>query len=107
MRLTSRLLTIIAAVVLMAGCTTIAKYSLQDSLQQIGFTDRQAGCMADQLEDRLSDEDLQDLARHLRTVTRADSTGGAFSALTKINNPRVIGAATASGFSCALAPNQR
>lgn len=93
------------AAIVITGCSTVAKYSLQNDLARIGFSENMAECMADQLQDRLDGGDLQELAWHVSRLSRASGSSSALSALKQINNPRVIAAATASGLSCALAPN--
>ena len=86
------------------ACATAAKVTIEDRLQAIGLPAGQAGCMADQLEERLSSEDLQDLARYTVTLSRADSPGQAVDALLQIDNPRAVTAIGASGVSCIFAP---
>jgi len=94
----------ITAAFIITGCTTVAKNSLRNDLQRIGFSESISVCMADQLEDRLDGGDLQELAWHVSRLTRANNSQAALGSLKKIDNPRVIAAATASALSCALAP---
>ena len=93
-----------ASLLIISGCATIAKYSIKDDLIEIGIPANKAGCMADQLEERLDDDDLQDLARYMDGLSRAGTPGEALDALLKVDNPQAAGAITASGISCVFAP---
>ncbi len=96
--------TMIITALALSGCVTVAKYTIKDNLVDMGFSPGKASCMADQLEERLSDEDIQDLARYTAGLSRADSPGQALDALMKVDNARAAGAITASGISCLFAP---
>ncbi|MEQ8179776.1 MAG: hypothetical protein RIA10_15710 [Amphiplicatus sp.] len=85
---------------LSAGCATVAKATLEDRFQAIGIPQGTAVCMVDELDERLSDEDLQDLARYTIGLARANSTAAAIRSLMKIDNPRAVTAIGASGISC-------
>lgn len=89
-----------AASMMLASCATAARYTLQDRFRAIGIPADTADCMVDELDDRLSNEDLQDLARYTVSVARADSTLAAIRALMQIDNPRAVAAIGASGVSC-------
>jgi hypothetical protein len=89
-----------AAAMMLASCATAARYTLQDRFRAIGIPAETADCMVDELDERLSSEDLQDLARYTVNVARADSTLAAIRALMKIDNPRAVTAIGASGVSC-------
>ncbi|MGV6801646.1 MAG: hypothetical protein ACWA5L_06970 [bacterium] len=86
------------------GCATVAKYSIKDSLIDIGIPKNRAACMAEQLDERLSDDDLRALDRYMKSLSKAATPGQALDALLKVDNPRAVGAITASGVSCAFAP---
>lgn len=88
------------AAAMLAGCATAARYTLQDRFRAIGIPDGIADCMVDELDDRLSNEDLQDLAQYTVRLSRADTTGAAIRSLMKIDNPRAVTAVGASGVSC-------
>jgi uncharacterized protein YceK len=98
------IITIIVAMALISGCTTVAKYSIRDNLIDIGIPENKADCMADQLEERLDSDDLQELARYMSGLSRADTPGEALDELLKVDNPQAVGAITASGISCLFAP---
>lgn len=82
------------------GCATVAKVALEDRFQAIGIPEGTAVCMVDDLDERLSDEDLQDLAQYSFNVARADSTLGAVQALMRIDNPRAVTAIGSSAAGC-------
>jgi len=92
----------IAALVaaMIAGCATAARYTLQDRFRAIGLSAEIADCMVDDLDQRLSSEDLQDLAKYTLRLSRADSTYAAIRSLMTIDNPRAVTAIGASGVSC-------
>ena len=90
----------LAAIVFLSGCATVARYTLQDRFKAIGIPAGTADCMVDELEQRLSSEDVQDLARYTISLARADSTFAAIRSLMKIDNPRAVKAVGASGISC-------
>ena len=56
--------------------------------------------MVDELDDRLSNEDLQDLAKYTVRLSRADTTMAAIRSLMTIDNPRAVAAVGASGVAC-------
>ena len=84
----------------LAACATAARYTLQDRFRAIGIPAETADCMVGELDRRLSNEDLQDLARYTLGLARADSTFGAVRSLMRIDNPRAVRAVGASGATC-------
>lgn len=86
--------------VLLVGCATAARATLEDRFQAIGIPAGTAECMVDDLDQRLSDEDLQDLARYTLRLSRADSTMAAVRSLMTIDNPRAVAAIGRSAVSC-------
>lgn len=92
--------TLLAGALFAASCATVAKVTLEDRFQAIGIPEGVAVCMVDDLDDRLSDEDLQDLARYTIRLTRADSTIAAVRSLMQIDNPRAVTAIGRSALSC-------
>lgn len=89
-----------AAALMIAGCATAARYTLQDRFRAIGIPAGTADCMVDELDQRLSGEDLQDLARYTLSLARADSTLAAVRSLMTIDNPRAVTAVGRSAVSC-------
>ncbi len=91
---------ILGAILMVAGCATAARITLQDRFRAIGLPAQTADCMVDELEQRLSGEDLQDLARYTFQLSRSDSTFAAIRSLMSIDNPRAVTAIGESGISC-------
>lgn len=85
---------------LLASCATAAKVTLNDRFKSIGLSAEIADCMVDDLDDRLSDEDLRDLARYTASLSRADTPGQAVDALLKFDNPRAVAAIGRAAFGC-------
>lgn len=96
----SKIAAAILAGLMFASCATAARYTLQDRFRAISLPDQTADCMVDELEQRLSSEDLQDLARYTLQLSRADSTLAAIRSLMTIDNPRAVSAIGKSGVSC-------
>jgi hypothetical protein len=94
-----RAITLLAAAGLSA-CATVARATLEDRLQAIGIPEKAALCMVDELDERLSDEDLEDLARYTIGLARADSAIEAARSLMRIDNPRAVTAVGRSAISC-------
>ena len=98
----TRLLAIALALTLgLSACATAARYTLQDRFRAIGIPAETADCMVGELDQRLSSEDLQDLARYTLGLARADSTFAAIRSLMQIDNPAAVRAVGASGVACA------
>ncbi|NOX94754.1 MAG: hypothetical protein GXP04_06540 [Alphaproteobacteria bacterium] len=94
------IMAVLTAIVFVSGCATVARYTLQDRFRAIGIPAGTADCMVEELEQRLTSEDIQDLARYTVNLARADSTFAAIRALMQIDNPRAVTAIGASGVSC-------
>ncbi len=95
-----RIMSAALVALMLAGCATAARYTLQDRFRAIGIPDGTADCMVDELDDRLSNEDLQDLAKYTVRLSRADTTMAAIRSLMTIDNPRAVAAIGASGVAC-------
>lgn len=98
--MTRRIVAALGALLIAGGCATAAKYTLQDRFRAIGIPAGTADCMVDELDQRLSSEDLQDLARYTVRLSRADTTMAAIRSLMTIDNPRAVAAIGASGIAC-------
>ena len=90
----------VSAALLTTACATAARYTLEDRFRAIGIPADIADCMVTELDQRLSGEDLQDLARYTFSLSRADSTLGAIRSLMTIDNPRAVAAVGRSGVAC-------
>jgi len=90
----------LAGVLTLTACATAARLTLQDRFRAIGIPAATADCMVGELEQRLSADDIQDLARYTVSLARSDSTLAAIRSLMTIDNPRAVTAIGASGVSC-------
>lgn len=95
-----RTLCLAAALLSVAACATAARVTLRDRFEAIGLSPRMAGCMVDDLDERLSDEDLRDLARYTVGLSRADTPLKAIDSLLEIENPRAVAAIGRAAFGC-------
>lgn len=95
-----RLMFAALSIALLASCATTAKMSLNDRFKSIGLSPEMADCMVDDLNDRLSNDDLRDLAGYASTLSRADTPGQAVDALLNFDNPRAVAAIGKAAFSC-------
>lgn len=82
------------------GCATAARFTLEDRFRALGIPDQMAGCLVDEADARLDDQDLQALARYSLNVARQSTTIGTIRALTKIDNPRAARAIGEAGLVC-------
>jgi len=96
----AHLFAVLTIAVCVAACATAAKVTLEDRFQAIGIPQGTAECMVDDLDERLSDDDLQDLARYSVRLARAKSTADAIRSLMQIDNPRAVTAIGRSAVSC-------
>ena len=85
---------------LVTGCATIAGATLENRLQAIGLPANTATCMATDLNENLSSDDVIDLTRYTFSVASADSAVGIIRELLKIDNPRAVTAVGQASLSC-------
>lgn len=95
-----RLISAALALALLASCATAARVTLNDRFRAIGLSAKMADCMVDDLDQRLDNRDLQDLARYTVGLSRADTPLEAVESLMKIDNPRAVAAIGRAAFSC-------
>ncbi len=93
-------LLLIGTVMMLASCATVTTKSIESSLRDLGLDAKRADCVGGELTDRLDNDDLLDLAKFMRGLSRADSPNAAFQQLRKTDNPRALLAITAAGASC-------
>ena len=93
---------IVAATLLVSAsaCATAAKYTLNDRFQAIGISPDNAACMVDRLDDTLTNDEINDLAKYTLRVSRAPSTAAAIEELLKFDNTRVVAEVGKAGFAC-------
>lgn len=95
-----RIISAALVLALLASCATAARATLNDRFRAIGLSADMADCMVDDLDQRLDDRDLQDLAEFTVGLARADSAIEAVDSLRKIDNPRAVAAVGRAAFSC-------
>lgn len=95
-----RILSAALVLALLASCATAAKVTLNDRFRAIGLSPKMADCMVDDLDQRLDNRDLQDLAKYTVGLSRADTPMQAIDSLMKIDNPRAVAAVGRAAFGC-------
>ncbi|MGD9800191.1 MAG: hypothetical protein AB7F91_14580 [Parvularculaceae bacterium] len=100
MRITGQLVGAAFALILLASCATTARATLNDRFQAIGLSPAMAECMVDDLDERLENRDLQDLARYTVDLSRADTPLEAIEMLLEFENPRAVAAIGRAAFAC-------
>lgn len=95
-----RIATIAVSLVCLASCATAARATLENRFEAIGLSPKMASCMVDDLDQRLDDSDLRDLARYTVGLSRADTPLQAIDTLMDIDNPRAVAAVGRAAFSC-------
>ncbi len=94
---------LLAAALSLGACATISpRARIENRLVEIGLSERKAGCMAGELDNRLDRSDLNDVADFLGDVNQASSDGENYDALLNIDNARAAAAIAAAGLSCAF-----
>lgn len=96
----ARMAAVLIGAGLLGACATVARVTLEDRFQAIGLPEGAAVCMVDDLDQRLSDEDLQYLARYTLQLSRADTALGAVHALMTIDRPGIVAAVGRAGLTC-------
>jgi hypothetical protein len=95
-----RIISAALSLALLASCATAAKVTLNDRFRSIGLSPDMADCMVDDLDQRLDDRDLQDLAKYTVGLSRANTPAEAVDSLLKFDNPRAVVAIGRAAFSC-------
>ncbi len=88
------------AIGLVTGCATLTTATLENRLQAIGLSADTASCMATDLNESLSQDDVIDLTRYTFNIATSSSTLGVIRELLKIDNPRAVSAVGKAGVSC-------
>jgi len=97
-----RIASVIVISVSLAACATAARVTLENRFEAIGLSPKMASCMVDDLDERLSDDDMRDLARYTVGLARADTPGKAIDQLLKFDNPRAVAAIGRAAFTCVV-----
>ena len=91
---------LIISAAMLSGCATVATATIENRLVDLGLSEQRAGCMADELDARLDDEDMTRLARHAVTLSRSDTPGEVVDALAGVDDFGITRAVIASGTAC-------
>lgn len=91
----------------LAGCMTVSKTErVREALLRAGLPPRMASCMADRLVERLSNDELRQLA-HVAKLPRQDVGGMSIrdieERVSAIGDPHIVKVVTKSGIGCAIA----
>ena len=84
----------------LCACATVATATIENRFEDLGMSERRAACMGAELHERLDDAQLTTLARHMVTLTRADSAGEVVDAVASIDDFRIARAVAGSGAAC-------
>ena len=102
-----RLASILIVAVALCGCMGLSRTErVRTALLRAGVPPRMASCMADRLVERLSDDELRQLA-HLAKLPRQDVGGMSIREIedrvSAIGDPHIVKVVTKSGIGCAIA----
>ncbi|WP_300536727.1 hypothetical protein [Sphingosinicella sp.] len=97
---------VLTAAALLAGCAASYESRIERSLTSAGISRPVAGCMADQMVDRLSTTQLKRLARFAKGVDRREVERMSLREIQKrfqaIGDPEIVEVVTRAGLGCAL-----
>ena len=91
-----------AALLSMTACASVSKMTIADRLENLGLSRDRSECMAEELDDRLNDDQLGKFARFTVQLESSETTLEALNSLRQIDDPKITRAVTESAFSCAL-----
>ncbi len=98
-----RLAIILATLLFLSACATGSPRSkLVDRFVEFGLSKERSVCLADELDDRLERDDLNDVVDYVGGLNAATSPGEALDALLRIGNPRAAAAITRASLACAF-----
>ena len=97
-----RTLALSLSVVAMAACSTIDQNTIANRLTDFGLSRNHAECLASELDSRLDDGQLNEFARFLNKLDRAETGMQALASLREIEDPAIARAVTRSLFACPL-----
>lgn len=88
----------------LAACASSAKGRVEGGLKRLGMPDRSAHCMADELDDRLSRQDMKTLARLLEEAGTGKEARPAriLDFMGDLDDPDITEAAARSGIRCTI-----
>lgn len=99
----TRFAALFGAFLMIAACATLSPRSrIETRFVELGLSPARAACLSDELDSRLSRDELRDVANFLTDLNDAGSAGGALDALLAIDNPGVAASITRAGVACAF-----
>ena len=94
------------SLVMLASCATnSARGAIESRFIELGLSEKRSECLADNLDERLESDDLQNTADFLTDLNSSGSAGATLDALLAIDNPSVATAIAAASVSCAFNQN--
>ncbi|MEM6649456.1 MAG: hypothetical protein AAF603_04320 [Pseudomonadota bacterium] len=96
-------LPILGAFIILSACATASKFTIENRLQELGLSSKNASCMAKELDERLDDQELSEFAQFTVDLTRSNSSLGVIDTLSGVDNPKIARAVAVSGLACVIA----
>lgn len=91
------------AFLMVTACATLSpRAEIESRFIEFGLGADRAGCLADELDERLNREDLNAVADFVAGLNAASSPGQALDALISIDNPDAAAAIARSTIACAF-----
>lgn len=87
---------------LTASCATSGAGRLEQQLISIGLSPDRAGCLTNELQERLDRREINEISSFLDGVNRASTPGETLDALLSIDDPNSSKAIASAGISCAF-----
>lgn len=100
--MTYRSLALLLGVAAVAACASSSKITIAQRLEDFGFAPDRSECIANELDDRLGDDELNQFARFLTEQERAETMLDRVVALRQIDDPKIGRAIAGSLFSCGI-----
>lgn len=95
--------TLMGVILLTSACATLSPTDrIEDRFVEFGLSRDRAVCLADELDDRLDGDDLNDVADFLGNLNAATGPGEALDALLSIDNTRAASAIARASIACAF-----
>ncbi|MEO1658344.1 MAG: hypothetical protein AAFR65_11520 [Pseudomonadota bacterium] len=85
----------------LAACATSTD-TIEKRLVNLGLDEGRAGCMAEDLDNRLNDKQLSEFAGFTTNLDRAETPVQAIASLKSIDDPLIARAVVASSVACAF-----
>jgi len=88
---------------LLGGCVTTAHTDLKKNLREAGFSKSSAKCLTDEMDDRLSYADLQDVNAFINSIeVNGDARSTIIEQGARIANPKAAAAFSRANLACVV-----